>query len=143
LLVGKGGSDVSINVNVDVDVDDDVTPEPVAPTLSAASSRPRVFQPVFSSTGLVVAAFFFALSLLPSLLPRAGYAQGVISGVTLMIGYGIGAGSQSLWDYLGIPKLTGRTRTILPCSLPGAKWAGRTRSVRCSVYRRCRGPCGP
>jgi uncharacterized membrane protein len=72
-----------------------------------------VFQPVFSSTGLVVAAFFFALSLLPSLLPRAGYAQGVISGVTLMIGYGIGAGSQSLWDYLGIPKLTGRTRTIV------------------------------
>jgi uncharacterized membrane protein len=113
LLVGKGGSDVSINVNVDVDVDVDVTPEPVAPTLSAASSRPRVFQPVFSSTGLVVAAFFFALSLLPSLLPRAGYAQGVISGVTLMIGYGIGAGSQSLWDYLGIPKLTGRTRTIV------------------------------
>jgi uncharacterized membrane protein len=109
LLVGKGGSDVSINV----DVDDDVTPEPVAPTLSAASSRPRVFQPVFSSTGLAVAAFFFALSLLPSLLPRAGYAQGVISGVTLMIGYGIGAGSQSLWDYLGIPKLTGRTRTIV------------------------------
>lgn len=104
---------MSINVNVDVDVDDDVTPEPVAPTLSAASSRPRVFQPVFSSTGLVVAAFFFALSLLPSLLPRAGYAQGVISGVTLMIGYGIGAGSQSLWDYLGIPKLTGRTRTIV------------------------------
>ena len=100
---------MSINVNVDVDV----TPEPVAPTLSATSSRPRVFQPVFSSTGLVVAAFFFALSLLPSLLPRAGYAQGVISGVTLMIGYGIGAGSQSLWDYLGIPKLTGRTRTIV------------------------------
>ncbi len=102
-----------MSINVDVDVDDDVTPEPVAPTLSAASSRPRVFQPVFSSTGLVVAAFFFALSLLPSLLPRAGYAQGVISGVTLMIGYGIGAGSQSLWDYLGIPKLTGRTRTIV------------------------------
>lgn len=102
-----------MSINVNVDVDDDVTPEPVAPTLSAASSRPRVFQPVFSSTGLVVAAFFFALSLLPSLLPRAGYAQGVISGVTLMIGYGIGAGSQSLWDYLGIPKLTGRTRTIV------------------------------
>ncbi len=100
-------------MSINVDVDDDVTPEPVAPTLSAASSRPRVFQPVFSSTGLAVAAFFFALSLLPSLLPRAGYAQGVISGVTLMIGYGIGAGSQSLWDYLGIPKLTGRTRTIV------------------------------
>lgn len=102
-----------MSINVDVDVNDDVTPEPVAPTLSAASSRPRVFQPVFSSTGLVVAAFLFALSLLPSLLPRAGYAQGVISGVTLMIGYGIGAGSQSLWNYLGIPKLTGRTRTIV------------------------------
>jgi uncharacterized membrane protein len=72
-----------------------------------------VFQPVFSGTGLVVAGFFFALSVLPSLLPRAGYVQGIASGVTAIIGYGIGAGAQWLWDYLGIPKLKGRARTIV------------------------------
>lgn len=104
-LVGRGGSDVSIDV--------DITQGPVGPTSSTASTRPRVFQFAFSSTGLVVASFFFALSLLPSLLPRAAYVQGLISGVTVMIGYGIGAGSQALWDYLGIPKFTGRTRTIV------------------------------
>ena len=57
--------------------------------------------------------FFFAISLLPSLLPRAPYVQGVVSGVTLMIGYGLGAGGQALWDYLEIPKLRGRARTIV------------------------------
>jgi uncharacterized membrane protein len=72
-----------------------------------------VFQPTLSGTGLVVAGFFFALSLLPSLLPRAGYVQGIASGVTALIGYGIGAGGQALWDYLGIPKLKGRARTIV------------------------------
>ena len=61
----------------------------------------------------MVAGFFFALSVLPSLLPRAGYVQGIASGVTAMIGYGIGAGGQWLWDYLGIPKLKGRARTIV------------------------------
>lgn len=78
-----------------------------------ALGRPRVFQPVFSATGLVVAGFFFALSVLPSLLPRAGYVQGIASGVTAIIGYGIGAGAQWVWDYLGIPKLKGRARTIV------------------------------
>jgi len=84
-----------------------------APTRRTAPHRPRVFEPRFSGTGLVVAGFFFALSVLPSLLPRAGYVQGIASGVTAMIGYGIGAGGQALWDYLGIPKLKGRARTIV------------------------------
>ena len=84
-------------------------------------SRPRVFQLAFSPTGLVVAGFFFALSLLPSLLPRAGYVQGIASGVTAMIGYGLGAGGQWLWDYLGIPKLKGRARAVPPPGAPA--WA--------------------
>ncbi len=29
--------------------------------------------------------------------------QGIVSGVTVMIGYGIGAGRPALWRYLGIP----------------------------------------
>ena len=73
----------------------------------------RILNLRFSRTGLVVAGFFFAVSLLPSLLPRPPYVQGVVSGVTLMIGYGLGAGGQALWDYLEIPKLRGRARTIV------------------------------
>ena len=97
-------------MSVDIDVPPMGAPE-ARPTPSRR--RPRVFSPVLSPTGLVVGAFFFALSVLPSLLPRAGYVQGIASGVTVMIGYGIGAGGQSLWDYLGIPKLKGRARTIV------------------------------
>ncbi len=40
--------------------------------------------------GLVVALFFFAWSLSPSLIPREWYYQGLISGVTGIVAYGIG-----------------------------------------------------
>ncbi|MEO6996646.1 MAG: alpha/beta-hydrolase family protein [Terracoccus sp.] len=73
----------------------------------------RVFQLSFSGVGVTVAAFFFSLSLLPSLLPRDAVIQGVASGVTVLIGYGVGAGAQALWEYLGIPVVTGRARRIL------------------------------
>jgi len=73
----------------------------------------QILNPSLSGVGVVVGAFFFAISLLPSLLPRAPYVQGVVSGVTLMIGYGVGAGGQALWDYLEIPTLKGRARTIV------------------------------
>lgn len=76
-------------------------------------TRPRILQPTFSAPGLIVGAFFFALSLAPSLLPRAGYVQGIASGLTFMIGYGIGASGQSLWTYLGIGSLKGRARQIV------------------------------
>lgn len=97
-------------MSLDVVAPEETTPPP---RQSTTSRRPRVFEPRFSGTGLVVAGFFFALSVLPSLLPRAGYVQGIASGVTAMIGYGIGTGGQWLWDYLGIPKLKGRARTIV------------------------------
>src|SRR3954469_8403475 len=42
--------------------------------------------------GLAGGLVFFCLSLLPSLLPRGVILQGVISGVTAVIGYGIGSG---------------------------------------------------
>ncbi len=73
----------------------------------------RILDRRLSPTGLVVAALFLAASLQPSLLPRAPYVQGVVSGITLMIGYGLGAGGQALWDYLEIPKLRGRARRIV------------------------------
>ncbi|MEE2033867.1 alpha/beta hydrolase [Rhodococcus chondri] len=40
--------------------------------------------------GLVGALFFFAWSLSPSLIPREWFYQGLVSGVTSIIGYGIG-----------------------------------------------------
>ena len=79
-----------------------------------ALGQPRkVFELSFSGVGLTVAGFFFSLSLLPSLLPRGAVIQGVVSGVTVLIGYGVGAGAQALWEYLGIPVITGRARRIL------------------------------
>ena len=81
--------------------------------LEAPVRTRRIFRLSLSGTGVVVGGFFFAISLLPSLLPRAPYVQGVVSGITLMIGYGLGAGGKAVWDYLGIPKLKGRARTIV------------------------------
>jgi len=83
-----------------------------SPASVAARRAPRVFYPTFSIPGLLVAGLFFALSVQPSLLPRAGYVQGIAAGITMAIGYGIGAGGQALWNYLGIPKLPERARTI-------------------------------
>jgi uncharacterized membrane protein len=84
----------------------------------------RVFDPTFSGVGLTVAAWFFALSLLPSLLPRGAMVQGVASGVTVMIGYGIGAGTQAIWRYLGIPSVRGRARRVLVAIFVGlGLWA--------------------
>ncbi len=88
-------------------IDVPTTTEPVT------SAKPRVFQPTFSGPGVAVAAWFFALSLLPSLLPRGGAIQGVASAITLMIGYGIGASGQAIWNYLGIPTLKGRAKSIV------------------------------
>ena len=62
---------------------------------------------------MLVALLFFAFSLYESLLPRTGLFQGVVSGITIAIGYGLGALGQWLWLYLEIPKLTGKPRLIL------------------------------
>ncbi len=74
---------------------------------------PRVFGPGLNGVGLLVGAVFFALSLFPSLLPRSALQQGVLSGITLAMGYGIGAGLSALWRYLQVPTLRGRTRTVV------------------------------
>lgn len=72
----------------------------------------RVFSARFSGPGMLVALFFFALSLFESLLPRTGLFQGVASGITIAIGYGIGTLGQWIWLYLEIPTLKGRVRQI-------------------------------
>jgi uncharacterized membrane protein len=64
----------------------------------------RIFTSRLSGPGVAVALFFFALSLQPSLLPRTALFQGVVSGVTMMIGYGLGVVGLWAWNYLGLPK---------------------------------------
>jgi uncharacterized membrane protein len=44
----------------------------------------------FNYGGLVMATLFFCISTLPSLLPRPSVYQGLISGISLAIGYGFG-----------------------------------------------------
>jgi uncharacterized membrane protein len=89
----------------------------------------RIFSLEFSGTGLVTALAFFALSLSPSLVPRAGLFQGIVSGVTIFIGYGIGVAGQWLWEYLELPKPHGRTQQILVFSLLGVIGLGTALAV--------------
>ena len=109
-----------------VAVESEQTPERELPSESGERVKPawrgwrpllgrplRVFEPSFSGTGLTMAAWFIALSLVPSLLPRSGMVQGVVSGVTVIIGYAFGAACQAIWEFLGIPKPRGRVRTVL------------------------------
>ncbi len=79
----------------------------------------HVFDRALSGVGLTWATWAFAASLVPSLLPRSGWLQGVVSGVTVVVGYGLGAGAHALWDYLGIPGLRGRVRTVVISVLVG------------------------
>ena len=74
---------------------------------------PRILEPSFAAVGLVLGLYFFAISLTPSLLPRAGYVQGINSGVAFMVGYGIGTGVYAIYRFLNIPRATGRARVIL------------------------------
>src|SRR5215471_7149637 len=43
------------------------------------------------------ALIFASLSFAPSLLPRGGLLQGVITGITAAIGYGLGVWAASIW----------------------------------------------
>jgi len=54
---------------------------------------------------LFFALLGFCLSLTPSLMPRAWFVQGALSGTCAAAGYGCGALLQWLWTYLEIPRL--------------------------------------
>ena len=66
----------------------------------------------FSTTGLLVGTFFFAMSLTPTLLPRTAVVQGVISGLSLIAGYGVGVFGHWLWVYLELPTPRARIQKI-------------------------------
>ena len=54
-------------------------------------ARTRCYLAKFSMAGLTGALIFYCVSLTPSLLPRVWLLQAVMSGITTVIGYGIGA----------------------------------------------------
>ena len=64
---------------------------------SGTFARRRVVRAPLAFTGVLMAFVFCCLSLTPSLLPRAWYLQGAISGVTAAVGYAVG----SLLGWLG------------------------------------------
>ncbi|MBB5222385.1 putative membrane protein [Amaricoccus macauensis] len=63
-----------------------------------------------SGIGLVIGAVFFAFSLTPSLIPRAGELQGVLGGISFAIGYGIGTLAGALWRWFQLPVPPDRIR---------------------------------
>lgn len=101
---------------------------------------PGIFEPSFSAVGLVLGAFFIAVSLEPSLLPRIPVVQGVASGVSFMVGYGLGASGHAVWNYLHVPNLQGRARSIVAWTLLGIiglslslsvwRWVGWQNEIR-------------
>ncbi len=66
-------------------------------------SAGKVFTVRLSGPGVFVALFFFALSLQPSLLPRSSLFQGFVSGMTMVIGYGLGVLAHWVWRFLELP----------------------------------------
>lgn len=57
----------------------------------------------YSGPGVALACLFFALSLQPSVLPRGALFQGIVSGITMMIGYGLGTLGGWTWKYVDLP----------------------------------------
>src|SRR5688572_7476674 len=59
--------------------------------------RPRRKPFRYTLPGLAGAVLFLCLSLFPSLLPRTGVVQGLISGITAAFGYAVGVVLAAVW----------------------------------------------
>ncbi|WP_243858570.1 alpha/beta-hydrolase family protein [Mycobacterium sp. DL440] len=87
------------------------------PIPARVTSAARTLHPV----GLAVALLFFAWSMSPSLLPRAWYLQGVATGISVGIGYGLGCATAWVVRRCGLrPQWSSRTRRIGWWTLAGA-----------------------
>lgn len=91
--------------------------------------RPRrrawreIFSPRFNRIGLLSALLFASLSLVPSLLPRTSIMQGLVTGVAMVLGYGLGAGFRALWSFFELPIIPTRVRRPLAAlALAGLLW---------------------
>src|SRR5215475_14024868 len=64
----------------------------------------------FSTVGLALGTLLVACSLTPSLLPRSVGFQGVVSGISMTLGYALGRASAWLWSYMELPTPSPRHR---------------------------------
>jgi uncharacterized membrane protein len=76
------------------------------------ASLPTHYLAGLSVPGLLLAGVFFALSLAPSLMPREPLIQGVLAGLSSIIGYWIGLVLTWLWRFLELPEPGGRFRSV-------------------------------
>ena len=87
--------------------------EPAAVRRDELWGTTRILAVHLSRPGAVVALLFFAFSLQPSMLPRTFLFQGLVSGITVIIGYAIGTAGQWAWNFMGLPQPRGRARSIV------------------------------
>jgi uncharacterized membrane protein len=97
-------------------------PDPDAAVATSARARAEAKNPVGSALGAYVHAFpaegllgaglFFALSLMPSLIPRTPEIQGALSGVSAAAGFWAALALSWIWRFLEIPPPRGRTARV-------------------------------
>ena len=73
----------------------------------------------FLAIGVLAGTLAFAASLTPSLIPRSYLIQGVLSGISAALGYGIGVLAYWLWTYLELPQLRGRILKVARIAIVG------------------------
>src|SRR5512133_2826293 len=72
-------------------------PSQSGPPDTAAGRRRRFRWLTYTLPGAWGALIFACLSFTPSLLPRGGVAQGLLTGITAAIGYGLGVLVAAIW----------------------------------------------
>lgn len=114
---------------------------PAAPAPSAATpdtaARRRRRPGRLSLAGGVLGLAFAAMSVTPSLVPRAWYVQGLLTGLCLVTGYGLGAFLGWAYRALRLPDLPAGARRVAWQVLAGlavvvllaGAWLGRSWQV--------------
>jgi uncharacterized membrane protein len=83
-----------------------------AGAVGPARSALGAYAQTFPAEGLLGAGLFFALSLMPSLIPRTPEIQGALSGVSATVGFWCALALGWIWRFLEIPPLRGRMARI-------------------------------
>lgn len=99
------------------DVPADVDPDPGSGAATPARRRRRDrlqrFGRRLHPVGLAIALLFFTWSMSPSLLPRPWYLQGLASGISVALGYGVGCAAAAIVRACGVrPQWPARVRRI-------------------------------
>ena len=115
------------------------TAEPNAAVPKNGPGSRRRFR--YTLPGAWVAVIFACLSFTPSLVPRPGAFQGVVSGLSAAIGYGLGVLGARLWrEFANRPMRPTRSRSwrvfliagpvlLIICYLLGQRWQGQIRNL--------------